>query len=321
MQAALDEGITAGEPLSRLTERVNAIFNDPRRAAAIAATESTRAYAEGTTQVWQAAGVPEREWRTAVDERVCPVCGALHQKRAKLGTPFEVVVKGKRVVVDNPPAHPNCRCVVFPVVRPERSPTPGTDQERRVVAGKERTFNRSTQAGIAYLTPVDLDATQQIIDPDLFAEIAKLRTGLPEAMQGLWQEVVLTDTRNSELEEFYRNTEYGRGRIVASTGTQGQITFYANADLSRAEILEYAGEELGHQVARRLFGGWSPQDEDAWYAAMQADNLFPGGEVSVNQAEDFAMLVSIWLRDKSTARRNFPARITLLEQWLSGHAA
>jgi len=156
MQTALDEWITAGEPLSRLTERVTAIFNDPQRAAAIAATESTRAYAEGNNQVWQAAGVPEREWRTAVDERVCPVCGALHQKRAKLGTPFEVTVKGKRVVVDNPPAHPHCRCAILPVVRPERSPTPGTNQERIVIDGREITVARGYRPGPQYLSQPEL---------------------------------------------------------------------------------------------------------------------------------------------------------------------
>jgi SPP1 gp7 family putative phage head morphogenesis protein len=40
-------------------------------------------------------------WETANDERVCPVCGALHGKR-------EDDWNGLR----SPPAHPRCRCGV-----------------------------------------------------------------------------------------------------------------------------------------------------------------------------------------------------------------
>lgn len=140
LQRQIDEWIAAGNAFPDLVERIKPLIPDLEavattaiqpayRARLIAMTESTRAYANGNNRVWEAAGVWGREWRTAVDERVCPICGALHQQRAKTGAAFEVTVKGKRVVVQNPPAHPGCRCSVKPVVRPERSPTPRTGGE------------------------------------------------------------------------------------------------------------------------------------------------------------------------------------------------
>jgi len=40
-------------------------------------------------------------WETANDERVCPICGALHRKR-----------EGEWGGLSGPPAHPRCRCGV-----------------------------------------------------------------------------------------------------------------------------------------------------------------------------------------------------------------
>ncbi|MGC9395384.1 MAG: minor capsid protein [Anaerolineae bacterium] len=122
LQSAIGDWLRAGEAFPQLRERVEAIFDDPKRAELIAVTETTRAVAEGNTQAWQAAGVWGREWRTARDELVCPVCGPLHRQRAMIGQAFP----GN---ITNPPAHPNCRCVIVPVVEPERSPAPGIDQE------------------------------------------------------------------------------------------------------------------------------------------------------------------------------------------------
>lgn len=50
----------------------------------------------------------QKVWITARDERVCPTCGPLHNKRVLLGEQFEVA-GGK---VWTPGIHPNCRCTV-----------------------------------------------------------------------------------------------------------------------------------------------------------------------------------------------------------------
>lgn len=101
--------VNNGEPLSALVSDLRNSGFSPRRAQLIAATEVTRAYADANEQVYRASGVVDLvEWRTAVDERVCVVCGALHGKRAPLGQLFDGQYR--------PPAHPGCRCWIVPIV-------------------------------------------------------------------------------------------------------------------------------------------------------------------------------------------------------------
>lgn len=134
LQSAFSAWLAAGEEFPKLRERVRTIFEDAKRAELIAVTEATRAIAEGNTQAWSAAGVPERRWETANDELVCEVCGALHQQSAPVGQAFSVVAQGRSLTIANPPAHPGCRCIVKPVVKPERNHTPGAEEERNPVA-------------------------------------------------------------------------------------------------------------------------------------------------------------------------------------------
>ncbi len=130
LQNALDEWIASGNAFPDLVERIKPLIPDlekvtatalqpDHRARLIASTEATRAYAEGNQRVWQERGAWGREWRTSRDEVVCPICGGLRKQRAAFGKQFEVTVKGKLIRLDGPPAHPGCRCSVFPVVRPE----------------------------------------------------------------------------------------------------------------------------------------------------------------------------------------------------------
>jgi len=108
---AIGRWIDNGEPLPSLIADLQPFFG-PKRAKRIAVTEVTRAYAEGSTQAYIASGVVEmREWATANDEYVCPVCGenGLSGQQRKLGEPFSGGIK-------NPPAHVNCRCWILPAV-------------------------------------------------------------------------------------------------------------------------------------------------------------------------------------------------------------
>lgn len=106
--------IENGEPLQALIDDIAPVFGRGR-AELIASTEVTRAYAEGNRIAYRESGVvTEWEWRTAADERVCPVCGPLQGKRRRLdGEPFDIGV-------DAPPAHPRCRCWVVPVIEERR---------------------------------------------------------------------------------------------------------------------------------------------------------------------------------------------------------
>lgn len=111
----IGEWIKSGKRLDALVSKLEPIFSADR-AKRIAVTEVTRVYAEGNTKAWQATGmVQARKWQTARDERVCPICGPLHNTIADLGMPFYA----DGVPLDNPPAHPRCRCYIIPVVSRE----------------------------------------------------------------------------------------------------------------------------------------------------------------------------------------------------------
>lgn len=107
VRQATQRWIGNGEPLSKLIDDLG-IYFDRGRAERIAATEVTRAYAEGNKIAYQESGVVAGwEWRTAADEIRCPTCKGLEGARRFIGQQF---IPG----VTQPPAHVNCRCWVVP---------------------------------------------------------------------------------------------------------------------------------------------------------------------------------------------------------------
>lgn len=93
---------TPGMTIGELTQILEPAFGE-MRAHRIAVTETTRAFTQGQRSIQrelQRGGLNlERVWRSSMDELVCPICGALEDKRESAGWGgYE------------PPAHPNCRC-------------------------------------------------------------------------------------------------------------------------------------------------------------------------------------------------------------------
>lgn len=104
--------IDSRETLQQLADDLAPVFGR-RRADMIAATEVTRAVAEGNRIAYRESGVVEQiEIRTSRDERVCPVCGPLHGTQHPLATGHPTL--------GFPPYHVACRCWIVPVV-----PEPG----------------------------------------------------------------------------------------------------------------------------------------------------------------------------------------------------
>lgn len=96
--------IESGQPLDVLRDTLAPMFGDVR-AAMIAETEVTRAFASGNLITWQESGIVEGvRWQTANDELVCPICEPLNQTVTPLASPVE------------PPAHVRCRCWITPVI-------------------------------------------------------------------------------------------------------------------------------------------------------------------------------------------------------------
>lgn len=78
------------------------------RAMLISRTETAAAYSQGSIAAYRASGVVKQtEWMLGPDP--CPECQSLDGARADLGEEFAPGVTG-------PPAHPQCTCVLSPLV-------------------------------------------------------------------------------------------------------------------------------------------------------------------------------------------------------------
>ncbi len=128
---AINDWMQSGEHLDKLTDRLQKLVYPPSRAEAIAVTEVTRVMAEGNMQLWESAGVVTgKQWLTAFDERVCPICGPMHgtivelennwnftpEMRANSPTLDKALNSIKQSSFRAPPAHVNCRCYLQPVI-------------------------------------------------------------------------------------------------------------------------------------------------------------------------------------------------------------
>ena len=105
VQTLVSDWAGSGAPLGVLETQLTPLFGE-KRAESIAATETTRIYAEGNTEAWESTGmVNSWVWMTAQDDLVCPICGELD------GQTF-----GIDDIDARPPAHVNCRCWEQPIL-------------------------------------------------------------------------------------------------------------------------------------------------------------------------------------------------------------
>lgn len=115
LRGELAEGTKEGESIPELKRRVESVFTQARgpRSEMIARTEVLRASNFATDVAYRQSDIVKgKEWLTAIDSRVCPICAPLDTKTAKLDENFKTSVGD----VEYPPAHPSCRCTTIPVL-------------------------------------------------------------------------------------------------------------------------------------------------------------------------------------------------------------
>ena len=109
---------TVGEGLSakQTARAIVGELTNPSRALMIALTETRRAVSVASMDSYRQAGVEKVEWLIAASENLCDKCSS----NASAGPiPFNTAFPSGAT---EPPAHPNCRCAISPVLDFEPSP-------------------------------------------------------------------------------------------------------------------------------------------------------------------------------------------------------
>lgn len=109
LQATLEEGliecVAAGKKTTQLKQILQNRFNvSYHQADTLVRTEIAHIQTKAAQQRYIDYGITEYEFWADEDERRCEVCGKLHQKRFPIHSTPKV------------PQHPNCRCVILPVI-------------------------------------------------------------------------------------------------------------------------------------------------------------------------------------------------------------
>lgn len=130
---ALEFGLAAGSSNAAIARDVReAIGGGTARAMTIVRTETNRAYREASRKFYdEVPAVRGWRWLAALDLRTCPICWALHGRVFPTKTKFGT--------------HPNCRCVMVPVLEGEPGVPTGpelfdqlSDSQKKAILGPGR---------------------------------------------------------------------------------------------------------------------------------------------------------------------------------------
>lgn len=127
---SIGEGVSAGEGIAKLTQRVRDVFalTDTYRAERIARTVVFQTANTSAREAYKQSGVvKEVRWHTAEDEVVCEYCGPMNGKTVDIESTFfdeGDTVRGRDGGilhidfddVEDPPLHANCRCFTNAVI-------------------------------------------------------------------------------------------------------------------------------------------------------------------------------------------------------------
>jgi SPP1 gp7 family putative phage head morphogenesis protein len=110
--AVLADGLEEGKTPQQIALALRGVLDDRVWALTVAWTETNRAQSAAALDQYRAAGRTAKEWMTANDQRVCPICmGNEMDGPIPLDADFS---SGEQ----HPPGHPRCRCSLIPGLAP-----------------------------------------------------------------------------------------------------------------------------------------------------------------------------------------------------------
>lgn len=136
VRETLTEGFARGWNPRRMTSEINGELEEIQRSRleTVARSETVNAHSTATLRNYRRAGVDvvsHGEWRDAGDSNVCAFCRALSGAELALDEMEDATVSWREESDHSaqtfrllPPAHPNCRCTILPVIGADAPATP-----------------------------------------------------------------------------------------------------------------------------------------------------------------------------------------------------
>jgi len=125
----LVQGIADGKSIPQIKADIRQVFTEYSKTQAdrVTRTEVIKASNYATMDAWDKSGVVvAKQWLTALDDRVDPLCAEMNGKIIPLKKNYfdkgdtlevgDVSTKFDYASVKNPPLHVNCRCTMLPVL-------------------------------------------------------------------------------------------------------------------------------------------------------------------------------------------------------------
>jgi len=112
----LGQGLSEGLSPAQIARRIEDWGASEGNAYRIALTETNRAQSAAALNEYRGAGMLEKGWMTAHDQRVCKIC---HNNAYELDGRERIIAIDARFPSGDlhPPGHPHCRCALIPVIR------------------------------------------------------------------------------------------------------------------------------------------------------------------------------------------------------------
>lgn len=303
-RVSLAEGVSAGETLDELKQRMTVLFEDdgtqlgPGRAQRIAVTETTRAFNAGQYAAAQAIEGPDRplvkQWLTRQDERVRPTHAEANGQIQLLDDPFQVGTAELRYPGDpEAPADETiqCRCVMRTATAPEGRTASMTSDDKGFAAAVEELQSRMPEQLKNYWLAGPGAARIRWGTPGSFDRcVRELRDEFPQETQGLCANLYHEATGRWPGEG-RAGGEVHTGAMVAlipSAADAARLAIDGGEDVSelhvtlaylgeaadwdeaaQSKVVEYVSATAGYlaPVTARAFGvaHWNPQgDNPVW---------------------------------------------------------
>lgn len=160
LKAELQRGIINGEGITKLTTRVDKVFNKGKnRAEMIARTETNRADNQGKLLAMKGSGIPmKKRWLTHEDDRTSAICTRLDDQTIGINEDFK---DSSGWTGQAPPSHVNCRSTIL-FIDPEELEAEEVSKKELLVKAQEELVEKNEDKEIQLrLQEKDLDIKER----------------------------------------------------------------------------------------------------------------------------------------------------------------